>query len=95
MKPTSAPAVRLLDGPIHTPTSTMAEIVNAEKISPDGKRKAPMSDALIWARVLTSTASCTRCSSTSPASYARTVGVPDTTSAMAPSMSPLAWRAPS
>ena len=42
MNPTSAPAVRLLDGPIHTPTPTIAEMVNAEKISPEGKRKAPM-----------------------------------------------------
>ena len=38
MKPISAPALRPLAGPSHTPTPTTAHMVSAEKTSPDGNR---------------------------------------------------------
>jgi hypothetical protein len=49
MNPIIAPAVRPLSGPRATPTTITAATVRTENTSPEGKRKAPMTLARIWA----------------------------------------------
>ena len=47
MNPTSAPAVKPELEPRHKPTKTTADTAIAPKISPDGKRSAPIKVALV------------------------------------------------
>jgi hypothetical protein len=47
MNPTSAPAVRPEFEPRHKPTKTTADTAIAPKISPEGKRSAPINVAFV------------------------------------------------
>jgi hypothetical protein len=75
-----APAVSPLSGPRTRPVTTTADTVSTPNTSPEGKRKAPMVPALMNEFDRSWLAFFTWPAYRSPASYARSVSAPDTTS---------------
>ena len=92
MNPTSAPAVSPEPEPRHSPTKTTVETAIAPKISPDGKRSAPIKVALVWASPRIFEDFFTRRPKMCPAEYACRVSAPVTNSAVDPSRCELAKR---